>query len=383
MPIEANIPLQVQPLKLESPGNQLAMMNEALKYGEMSRSIDEQNKLNEYLKSGADLASAEGRRGLVNYGKTGLGYAKALGEQDKLGLETKKLGVETEAKTFELNKNKIDKAITDIANFPTAQDAFNDIQKRVQAGELPADKANFLIGQLKSMPYEKFQMMQLKNLLGAKDRLTLEETARSNRTNEGIRQGQLDVSRQDLANKYNPTIQGNLAAAKAGGETTGKAVATAQINLPTVIANAEDAIGVIDQMIGKPAVYKDGKVVKAGTKPHPGFQDYVGATLKPGARFIEGTNAAGYEAFQKQLEGKAFTEAFDTLRGGGSITEKEGEKATAAKLRMSKAQNEKEYMEAAREYQGIVRKGVERAKAKAAGGGAAPAGGEIDFNSLK
>jgi hypothetical protein len=82
-------------------------------------------------------------------------------------------------------------------------------------------------------------------------------------------------------------------------------------------------------------------------------------------------------------------QAFTTLKGGGSITEKEGEKATAAINRMSTAQSEKEFNIAAREYQDVLRTGIERAKVKAAtlskgGGGAtlAPTG-EIDFNSLK
>ena len=61
-------------------------------------------------------------------------------------------------------------------------------------------------------------------------------------------------------------------------------------------------------------------------------------------------------------------EAFRSLKGGGSITEKEGEKATAAITRMNKASSESEYIKAARELQGILREGVKRAKDKAARG---------------
>jgi hypothetical protein len=225
MPIDPSIPLQVQSLKLESPINQLGMMNEALKYGEMSRGIEEQNKLNEYLKSGADLSSAEGRRGLVNYGKTGLGYAKALNEQDLSAATLKKTTAEAGLKTFELDKNKIDKAITDIANHPDANSAYADIQKRVQAGELPVDKANFIVQQLKSMPYEKFQMTQVKNLLGAKDRLTLEEQAKHNRTTEGISAGHLAVAQKGLQQGtipagYRMSPDGKTLEAIPGGPTT-------------------------------------------------------------------------------------------------------------------------------------------------------------------
>ena len=219
MPIDPSIPLQVQGLKLESPVNQLTMMNEALKYGEMNRAIGEQNQLNEYLKSGADLSSAEGRRGLVNYGKTGLGYAKALNEQDLSAATLKKTNAEAGLKTFELDKNKIDKAITDIANHPDANSAYADIQKRVQAGELPVDKANFIVQQLKSMPYEKFQMTQVKNLLGAKDRLTLEEQAKHNRTTEGTAAGHLAVAKENQALQYGPDVVANTVTDSAGNVT--------------------------------------------------------------------------------------------------------------------------------------------------------------------
>jgi hypothetical protein len=54
-------------------------------------------------------------------------------------------------------------------------------------------------------------------------------------------------------------------------------------------------------------------------------------------------------------------------------------------MRMNKASNEKEYVSAARELQGILRTGMDRARIKA--GDVAPSGGGgggvIDYNSLK
>jgi SPX domain protein involved in polyphosphate accumulation len=92
--------------------------------------------------------------------------------------------------------------------------------------------------------------------------------------------------------------------------------------------------------------------------------------LLPGARFLEGSDTASFELRQKQIEGQAFLDAFQTLKGGGQINEKEGEKATAAISRMNKAASEVEYVQAARELQEVLREGVKRAKAKAARGGA-------------
>jgi hypothetical protein len=81
---------------------------------------------------------------------------------------------------------------------------------------------------------------------------------------------------------------------------------------------------------------------------------------------------------QDQIEGTAFLSAFEALKGGGAISEKEGAKATAARLRMTLAQDEKEYVKAAREFQDIVRTGVENARRK---GGAASAGGASNVDT--
>jgi hypothetical protein len=169
--------------------------------------------------------------------------------------------------------------------------------------------------------------------------------------------------------------------------------------LPGALQTAEESIRLIDEMVGKaPVKDASGKVIQAGTKPHPGFKNYVGAALVPGMRFIEGSDTASFEVRQKQIEGKAFLEAFNALKGGGSITEKEGEKATAAIMRMNKASKESEYIAAARELQGILRTGMDRSRARAgqtspvvpnaappAPRTGVPAGAEnvIDFNSLQ
>jgi hypothetical protein len=124
----------------------------------------------------------------------------------------------------------------------------------------------------------------------------------------------------------------------------------------------------IDEMIGDARVSKDGKrweVPEGGRDPAAGFTGYVGATALPFARFFEGSDEASYERRQLQVEGRAFLEAFESLKGGGAITEIEGAKATQAISRMNNAQSEVEYVKAARELQEVVRKGVERARKKA------------------
>jgi hypothetical protein len=144
-----------------------------------------------------------------------------------------------------------------------------------------------------------------------------------------------------------------------------EARASAVRALPATISQAKDALNLINRMVGTP----DGK-----SKPHKGFEGAVGAGM--GMRFIPGTSARDFQAMHEQITGGAFMQAFETLKGGGQITEKEGEKATAAITRMSLATSEKEYMVAAREFQEVIRRGIQNAEKElraGPGGGGAPA----------
>ena len=64
----------------------------------------------------------------------------------------------------------------------------------------------------------------------------------------------------------------------------------------------------------------------------------------------------------EQLEGKAFLQAFESLKGGGQITQVEGEKATQAIARLKRAQSEADYREALGELKAIAQRAAERAK---------------------
>ena len=156
--------------------------------------------------------------------------------------------------------------------------------------------------------------------------------------------------------------------------------------LPEAIAMNTDAIRKIDEMIG--GVDAKGKPLagKAG-QPHPGFNEAVGFGF--GTSMIPGTQGKNFSIRHKEILSQAFLDAFEALKGAGAITEKEGEKATSARTRMDLAQSESEYKLAAREYQGVLKRGVENAKARIQRSGnaapttATPETNVIDFGSLK
>lgn len=213
-------------------------------------------------------------------------------------------------------------------------------------------------------------------------------------TNEERR---LALAEENARLAQDPEHQRAMAAARAAGQAAAKSEQAANDVLPKVIDTATAALANIDAMIGSPE-RKDpvtGKVI-AATKPHPGFTTVVGATMLPGARFVPGTSAADFQARFDQIKGSAFLQAYETLKGGGQITNIEGEKGTAALNRMSIAQSEREFIQAAREFQEVVQKGLERAQARVkelqsprqrsgAPRGTAPsgAGQEVNFGDLK
>jgi hypothetical protein len=379
MPIDPSIPLQAKGVQLESPINQLGMMNEALKYGEMNRSIDTQNKLRELYSQGIDVNTPEGFNRLASIDPATAMKLRTQGlETRKLEGDIKKTGVEIDQKTFDLVKQKM----SDLAFNPSDNNIKAHLEDGILRKEVTPQQAQATWQAVSALPLDKRAAYFTDLGMKAADRAQRQTTQRGQDLTYGA-----TIRGQNM--QYDPTLQANIASAKAAGTEYGKAGAQTNIALPGAIATGQEAIRKVDELVGKaPVINAEGKVIAAGTKPAAGFGQAVGLGI-PGLKYIPGSSAADFNARLNEIQGGAFLQAFNTLKGGGSITEKEGEKATAAINRMSTAQSEKEFNIAAREYQDVLRTGIERAKVKAAtlnrgGGGATPvATGEIDFNSLK
>ena len=220
MPIDASIPLQVQSLKLESPINQLSMMNEAAKLGEYQRSAEEQNRLNQYLQ-GADLTNPATRQELMKYGKTGLAYGKALGEQEKTGLETKKLGMEVTAKDMEIQREKLG----NLALNPSNENVKAHLQDSILAGKLTPEAAQQQWQQVANLsPAQRTQHFNDLSV-SSQERYKMTETMRHNKTTEGIAGGHLAIAQKALQQGtipagYRMSPDGKNLEAIPGGPTT-------------------------------------------------------------------------------------------------------------------------------------------------------------------
>ncbi|WFR98719.1 hypothetical protein [Rhizobium tumorigenes] len=143
---------------------------------------------------------------------------------------------------------------------------------------------------------------------------------------------------------------------KALGTELGKASGDAANNLPQVEGQANQLLSTIDSLSNDP---------------------YLGHMVGPWVSRLPTFSADGARVQSKmdQIGGQSFLQAFISLKGGGQITEVEGDKATKAIARLNTAQSETDYRAALQELRDIVTKGVERARQKAAGAGAAAPSG--------
>jgi hypothetical protein len=133
------------------------------------------------------------------------------------------------------------------------------------------------------------------------------------------------------------------ASAKEQGEAAGKSI----VDLPRQVDNANMIIDTIEKIRNHP-----GRSWGTGT---------IGGVI-PG---IPGTEQRGFVNLVDQAKGQAFLQAFNSLRGGGQITEAEGSKATQALARLDRAQNDKDFEDALNDFEEVVTIGLARAKAAA------------------
>ena len=225
-----------------------------------------------------------------------------------------------------------------------------DVGSKLQIEEMNTKQAKEAAAQRALMFTQGLQSQRF-----ALDQQQAAEAARSNRAKESIDWYRTKnppalvtagVAKAPAGYRYTPggdleAIPGGPADAKKI-EADAKAVANAQ----KATQFADQGIGVIDKLLAS-----------------PGLGAITG--LRSKLPIFPGTNQAQADALAKQLEGQAFLQAFQSLKGGGAITEKEGEKATAAMARLQRTQSTKDYKDALGELRGILQTAKDRTQGSA------------------
>lgn len=379
MALDPSIPLGIKPVQIESPLNQMA------KIYEMQNAVQanklNQLKMDEYTRGVAEaeqfknaLAQASDETAIRNafYAKGDVkgynDYLKSLGEQKKLDIETTNLGYTGKKTQGEIVKQRQEfdnQAKRDLSFNPSDENIKAFSQDAVLKGIYTQEEAARATAQLLSIPMNQRQAFLAGQGATAGD-LSTAATAKAGQaitmrgqdmTAATAKAGQdVTVRGQNLTNKREleriaiekGRNSPEYIAAEAKAREKGKAQAKFEANAPQALVTAKNAVTKINELL-----------------THPGLNSAVGlggiSTLGiPGiANYIPGTDAADFKARLDEVLGGAFMEAFNTLKGGGQITEKEGEKATAAITRMSTSQSEAEFKKAAKEFQSVIKSGID------------------------
>ena len=123
------------------------------------------------------------------------------------------------------------------------------------------------------------------------------------------------------------------------GTAEGKIAAS----LPDAEAKAQDAVNLIETL-----------------KAHPGRAMATGmSSVIP---LVPGTPAYDFNASLNQLKGTVFLQAYSQLKGGGAITEIEGQKAEQAISALDRAQSEEAFTKALDSLKSVIEAGISRMK---------------------
>lgn len=146
--------------------------------------------------------------------------------------------------------------------------------------------------------------------------------------------------------QFSPQLQAELTGAKTTSKMTAEAETQKVLDAPKVIQKAQETITLLDDLL------------KA-----PGFKQAVGMSRLLPLHLIPGTEERDFDIRLEQLKGKQFLEAFESLKGGGAITELEGKKAQSAISRMDASSSEEEFKKAVSDFKKIVQAAQQRALA--------------------
>jgi len=141
-----------------------------------------------------------------------------------------------------------------------------------------------------------------------------------------------------------PSAPGGLRVAQiAGGQKA--------IENEKALATAENMLGTIDGILKDPAAKWAVGVsgIGAGALQNLGL-----GALAPGAARARGR--------MDQIQGQVYLRAYETLKGGGQITEFEGRKARDAIARLNETQSWEDYQDALRELRDVTQAAIERIK---------------------
>ena len=147
---------------------------------------------------------------------------------------------------------------------------------------------------------------------------------------------------QNLAPREELDYLGNASRVQSGGTTAGKFIAEAKTLYPTMNEKQKELEKTVKYI-------KNHKGLDAGT----GLSSYLDIS-----NYTPGSDAYNFRAYARQAQGKVFEAAYDSLKGGGTITEFETQAMADAMTRMDTATSKEEYLKAVDDFVSAQKRGV-------------------------
>ena len=155
--------------------------------------------------------------------------------------------------------------------------------------------------------------------------------------------------------EYTTDAEGQPVARPVAGTPAAAEVQAERGRLEAAVGVGENMLQTIESVVGRPA--GDGRTGLPPAKALEGILGIIQGQLPPRTQA-----QADLLARVEQISGRAFLEAFETLKGGGQITQIEGQRATQAIARLQRTQSPEAFQEALFEFADIVRRGIERSR---------------------
>jgi hypothetical protein len=226
MPIDPSIPLQAKNPQIQTGPNQLAMMGEAMKIGEMQRGVETQNQLRQLYSQGIDVSTPEGFKQVASLDPaTALKLRADALQGQKLQGEIKKTGFEIDEKKMNLFRERIG----NLAFNPSNANIQAHLEDSVKRGEISPEMAQQQFAQATAIPLDKrpnyFTQLGVKteerykmNTISAAQQQTADITRRGQDIS-----AQTAIRGQDMARiptGFRMTPEGTLEAIPGGPTTT-------------------------------------------------------------------------------------------------------------------------------------------------------------------
>jgi hypothetical protein len=367
MQLDTRIPLMAQGPQIESPINALfnatRLRSAEAQMGEQERQIGERNALAAVLRQ-PDTFGTDGRfnrAALPAIAQAAPGavpqYAGLANQQDVTQDQSEVRKMQAAKQSMEM-QGRLLQGVRDEQSYQAAKQQAQ--QYGIDVSQLPPNYDPAFVKQALARTMsqmDQFDMLykqHMMNGLSAPQQSSEGFFAADKRGNVTILKG--PDGKPLMPTTIDPNAQGSVAEAKARGTAQGKAQVANEQGFGQAEATANQIIGVIDKAMS-----------------HPGREYSTGmSSMLP---VIAGSDASDFRAVLDQIKGQAFLQAFESLKGGGQITEVEGQKATQAIARLDTAQSEEEFLRSLQDLRQIVGAGLERARRKAGGTAqASPAG---------